>query len=514
MKMEEALTYTYYSLLKKQAECFGDKPLYWFEDQEVSYQQFDEKTDIIAKGLERIGVGKGDRVGILLPNGREIVESYYGIWKSSGVSVSLNPMYTEREIEYIVNDSGAKYLITSDIFGPRVEAARPNMPSLEGVIMVSPEAVPDTIPYADIAGGSERIADKGITPDDPAQIMYTSGTTGKPKGAVLPHKGLISTVAMMSEVGYYTENDRTLCALPFFHAFAVLVFVMNVTAGGNGVVIHERFDPQAVLRDFGKYGITIYFGVPTMYSFLLDAFDPSKHDVSKLRLGVTGAAPVPVHVMREFEEKFGMTIIEAYGQTETCGGITFERMDRERRTGSCGHALPGIEVKIVDENDNEVPHGEVGEIIMRGPTTMIGYWNMPEANEETFRNGWLHTGDMGRRDEDGYFYIVDRLRDMIITGGFNIYPKEIEDVLYSHPAVLEATVIGVPDKLKGELAKAYVVFKEGESASEEELDAFCRERLAAYKVPRLYEFRKEPLPKNPQGKILKRVLREENKAQG
>lgn len=515
MKMAEALKFTQGGLLKYQAERFGDKPLYYFKDQKVAYGEFDDRTDIIASGLEKVGVGKGDRVGILLPNTHEVVESYYGIWKSSGVSVSLNPMFTEREIEYVINDSGAKYLVTADIFRDRVEAVRPKMTSLKGVIMVSPEAIPDTIPYAEIALGARRIGDKGIKPDDAAQIMYTSGTTGKPKGAVLPHNGFLATTAACTEAGYYTEDDCTVCSLPFFHAFAVLVFVMNVVAGGNGVVIHERFDPEAVLQDFLRYGVTVFFGVPTMYSYLLAAFDPARYDVSKfkLRLGVTGAAPVPVHVMREFEKKFGMTIIEAYGQTESCGGITFERIDKERRVGSCGHALPGLEVKIVDENDNGLSHGEVGEIIMRGPTTMKGYWNMPEANAETFRNGWLHTGDMARRDEDGYYYIVDRLRDMIITGGFNIYPKEIEDVLYAHPGVLEATVIGAPDALKGELAKAYVVLKEGEKVTENELDAFCRQKLAAYKVPRTYEFRDTPLPKNPQGKILKRVLRDELKAQ-
>lgn len=509
MKMEEALKYTHGSLLKDRAERYGDKPIYYFNDLKVTYDEFHEKTDIVGRGLEKIDVEKGDRVAILLPNSHEVLESYYGIWKTGGISVSLNPMYTEREIEYIVNDSGAKYLITSDIFRDRVEAARPNLPSLENVIMVSPEAVPDTIPYAEIAGGSERIENKDVLPEDPSQIQYTSGTTGKPKGAILPNNGLISTDAIFTEAGYYLEDDSTLCALPFFHAFAVLVFVMNMTAAGSGVVIHERFDPEAVLQDFGKYGITIYFGVPTMYSFLLDAFDPSKHDVSKLRMGVAAAAPVPVHVMREIEEKFGMTILEGFGQTESCGVITIEDLTMERRPGSCGHALPELEVKIFDENDNELPHGKVGEIVMRrGPTCMKGYWNMPEANEEVFRNGWLHTGDMGRRDEEGYYYIIDRLKDMIITGGFNIYPKEIEDVLYSHPAVLEATVIGAPDAVKGELARAYIVLKEDQSATEEEFNEFCRQRLAAYKVPRSYAFR-DSLPKNPQGKILKRVLRDE-----
>jgi len=511
MKMEDALKFTLGDLLKVGAERFPDKPLYYFKDQKVTYSEYHEKTDVIARGLEKIGVGKGDRVGILLPNCHEVLESYYGIWKSGGVSVSMNPMFTQREIEYVINDSGANYLITSSIFKDRVEAARPNMPSLKGVIMVSPEVVPDTIPYAEIGQGAERIDDRGINPIDPAQIMYTSGTTGKPKGAVLPHNGFIATVSAMTEAGYYTESDSTVCALPFFHAFAVLVFIANVVAAGDGVVIHERFDPEAVLRDIGKYGTTIYFGVPTMYSFMLDTFDPSRHDMSKLRLGITGAAPVPIHVMREIEEKFGIIIIEAYGQTESCGAITFEDLNRERRPGSCGHVLPGLEAKIVDENDKELPDGDVGEIIMkRGPTCMLGYWNMPEANEETFRNGWLHTGDMGRRDKDGYFYIVDRLKDMIITGGFNIYPKEIEDVLYAHPAVLEATVVGAPDQAKGELARAYVVFKEGQSATEEELEAFCRQKLAAYKIPRSYEVR-DTLPKNPQGKILKRVLRDELK---
>lgn len=513
MKIADALKYTQGGLLKEQANRFGDKPLYYFRDQKVSYQQFDKKTDIIARGLEKLGVEKSDRVGILLPNSHEILESYYGIWKSGGISVSINPMYTEREIEYIINNSEARYIITSDIFLPRIEAAKPNMSSLEGVIMVSREAIPDTIPYSQIAEGAERIGDKGITPDDAALILYTSGTTGNPKGAVLPQNGAIVTVGICADLGYYTEDDCSLIALPFFHGFAILAFLMNVAGGGKGQVIHERFDPEATLRDFGKYGVSVYVGVPTMYSSLLDTFDPSKHDVTSMRLGITGAAPVPPHVMRSIEEKFGMTIIELYGLTESCGAITIERLDRERRIGSCGHSLPGMEVKIVDENGNEVPHGEVGEIIMRGPTTMQGYWKMPEANAETLRNGWLHTKDMARRDEDGYYYITDRLSDMIITGGFNIYPKEIENVLYTHPAVLEASVIGVPDAVKGEIAKAYLVLKEGEKTTEDEFDTFCRQSLAAYKVPRIYEIRNEPLPKNQQGKILKRVLRNKLKSQ-
>jgi long-chain acyl-CoA synthetase len=510
--MEQALAYTQGGLLQERAERYGQKPFYFFKDQKVTFQEFHTKTDVIAKGLEKIGVGKGDRVGLLLPNCHEVLESYYGIWKSAGISVSLNPMYTEKEIEYVINDSGAKYLITSNLFRERVEAVRRSMPSLEGVIMVGSEVAPDTIPYAEIVSGSERIGDKGIKPDDAAQIMYTSGTTGKPKGAVLPHNGTIAAIAPGYDMGYYTEEDRTLCALPFFHLFAVLVFVSNLYAGGNGVVVHERFDPEAVLSDFGKYGITLYYGVPTMYSFMLDAYDPARHDVSKIRLGVVGAAPVPTPVMREIEEKFGMTILEGFGQTESSGGCALERMDRDRKEGSCGNPLPGLEVKIVDENDNELPRGEVGEIIMRGPIVMKGYWNRPEATAKTLRNGWLHTGDLGRMDEEGYLYIVDRLKDMIITGGFNIYPKEIEDVLYSHPAVLEATVVGIPDAAKGELAKAYIVLKEGEKVTADEFDAFCRQRLAAYKVPRSYEF-KDVLPKNPQGKILKRVLRDELKAE-
>ncbi len=508
MNLEETLAYTHGGLLSERAQRCGDKPLYYFQDRKVGYHQFDLKTDIVAGGLERIGVEKGDRVGILLPNGHEVIESYYGIWKSGGISVSVNPMSTEREIEYVINNSGAKYLITSENFNPGVEAARPNMASLKGVIMVSPEAIPNTIPYAEIADGSERIGDKGIKPDDPAQIMYTSGTTGRPKGAVLPHNGLVATASMSTRAGYTNENDRTLCALPFFHIFAILVFVRNIYAAGNGVVIHERFDPEAVLQDFGKYGVTVFPGVPTMYSYLLAAYDPSRHDVSKLRLGSIGAAPAPVHVIRQCAETFGMTLIQAYGQTETCGSISFERLGKERRTGSCGHPLPGLELKIVDENGGEAPPGEVGEIAVRGPVVMKGYWKMPEADAEAFRDGWLHTGDLGRQDEDGYLYIAGRLKDLIITGGFNIYPKEIEEVLYAHPAVLEATVIGVTDAAKGELAKAYIVIKEGESVTEEELDAFCRRRLAAYKIPRLYEFM-DTLPKNPQGKILKRALRDE-----
>lgn len=512
MGIESALQLTHVSLLKKQAELYGDKPLYYFEDRKVEYNEFDHKTDIIAKGLEKIGVERGDRVGILLPNGNEVLESYYGIWKNGGISVSLNPMYTGKEIEYIINNAEAKYLITSDFFRSRLEAVRPNMPSLEGVIMVTPDPTPDSIPYADITSGSERIGDKGILPDHPAQIMYTSGTTGKPKGAVLPHNGVIAASSATPNLGYFGPDDSTVCALPLFHLFAVVVFASHLYAGGKGIIIHERFDAEAVLQDFGKYGTSIFFGVPTMYSFLLDSYDPLRHNVDKMRLGIVGAAPVPVHVMREIEKEFRMTIIEVFGQTESCGGGAIERLEMERKIGSCGIAIPGLELKIVDENDNELIPGELGEIVMRGPMQMKGYWNMPRANQETLRNGWLHSGDMGRMDEEGYVYIVDRLKDMIITSGFNVYPKEIEDVIYSHPAVLEATVVGAPDATKGELAKAFVVVKEGSSVTEEELNAFCRERLAAYKTPRIYEFR-DSLPKSPQGKILKRVLRDEMKTE-
>jgi long-chain acyl-CoA synthetase len=488
---------------RRQARRFGDQPLFLHQDACVTYREYDARTDRVAGGLAGLGLARGDRSAVLLPNGLEIVETYMATAKLGAVSVPLNPMFTAREIEYVVNDSGAKVLVTSARDAARILALRDRLPSLREVVVVGPE-VPGAVPFGRL-GTASPAAPVTVDGDDVAMILYTSGTTGNPKGAMLTHAGLLDNARAVVEAVGFRASDRSLCVLPLFHLFAIAFdYLQMITAGGSTVIV-ERFDAEVALRQIERHRVTVIIGVPTMFIYLLRHPDRSKYDLSSLRIGDTGGGPVPNALKIEYEREVGMVLLESYGLTEASPVVTIERPGMPRREGACGITLPGMETRVVDAEGQEVAPGELGELLVRGPNVMKGYFGMPEATARTIVDGWLHTGDLVRKDADGYVYMVDRLKHMIICGGYNIYPKEIENVLHGHPAVLECAVVGVPDPVKGEIPKACVVLRERASATEADIKEFCRQALAAYKVPRLVEFMTS-LPKTATGKVRKGEL--------
>jgi long-chain acyl-CoA synthetase len=487
-------------LARRQAARWGDKPLFLHGDAGVSYGAYDERGDRLAGGLARLGLGRGDRVAALLPNGLEIVDTYLAVARRGAVTVPLNPMFTPREIEYAVNDSRARLFVTGARDAPRVLAIRDRLPSLAEVV-VAGERVAGTVPWAEVAAGAPA-APVAADPDDTAMILYTSGTTGNPKGAMLSHRGLLDNAAAVVQAVGFRETDRSLCVLPLFHLFAIAFDYLQMMTAGASTVIAERFDPGEALRLIERHRVSVLVGVPTMFIYLLRHPDRARRDLSSLRIGDTGGGPVPPALKVEYEREVGMVLLESYGLTEASPVVTIERPGSARREGTCGLTLPGMETKVVDADGQEVPAGEIGELLVRGPSVMKGYFEMPEATARAILDGWLHTGDLVRKDADGYVYMVDRLKHMIICGGYNIYPKEIENVLHEHPAVLECAVVGVPDPDKGELPKACIVLREGARATEDEIKGFCRSSLAAYKVPRLVEFLPS-LPRTATGKIRK-----------
>jgi long-chain acyl-CoA synthetase len=495
------------ALIQEKAAEYRNKTLFIFKDRQVSYDDYHQKTSLMAAALSSYGLRRGDRVAVYLPNSLEIVESYFAVAKAGAISIPLNPMFTPREVKYVINNSEAKFAITNETLLPLLQSVRRELPSLEKVIVQGTRDYPDTIPYRKLyEGRTERMDGLDVDPDSVAMILYTSGTTGVPKGAMLTHDGLIGNAeTMVSTLGFHS-SDRSLCVLPLFHLFATAFDLLQMICAGASTVIMERFDAEIACQLIERYKVSVLVGVPTIFIYLINHPGRKKYDLSSLRIGDTGGGPVPVDLKLAFEKEVGMFLAESYGLTEASPVVCVERPGQERRLGSCGLTLPGMETRV-DQEDKEVPPGEVGELIVKGPNVMKGYWKMPEETAKTLRGGWLHTGDLVRKDKDGYIYVVDRLKDMIICGGYNIYPKEIELVLYSHPSILEAAVIGVKDDVKGEIPKAVVVLKPGEKATEQEIKEFCRKSLAAYKVPRLVEF-VDSLPKTVTGKIRKVDMRE------
>jgi len=485
---------------RRQAARFGDKPLFLLGDLAVSYADYDARTNRIAGGLAALGLGRGDRAAVLLPNGVEIVETYLAVAKLGAVTVPLNPMFTPREIEYVVTNSRAKLLVTTAREAGRIHTLRARLPSLRALVTTEAE-VAAAIPWTAVAAGAAA-PPAAVDPDDVAMILYTSGTTGNPKGAMLTHRGLLDNACAVVEAVGFRETDRSLCVLPLFHLFAIAFdYLQMMTAGGSTVIV-ERFDAGPALELIERHRVSVLVGVPTMFIYLFEHPDRARRDLVSLRLGDTGGGPVPTALKTDWQRAVGMTLLESYGLTEASPVVTIERPGRPRREGSCGLTLPGMETRVVDAGGREVPPGAPGELLVRGPNVMKGYFEMPEATAKTIVDGWLHTGDLVRKDADGYVYMVDRLKHMIICGGYNIYPKEIENVLHGHPAVLECAVVGVPDPVKGEIPKACLVLKEGARATGDEIQAFCRQSLAAYKVPRVVEFLAS-LPKTATGKIRK-----------
>jgi long-chain acyl-CoA synthetase len=477
----------------------GDRPALKVDAAVLTYDQLDEACGRVAGLLKNRGLAAGDRVGIMLPNVPYFAIVYYGILRAGGVVVPMNVLLKGREVTFYLSDPEARFLFAWHQFADAAEEGAAAA-GAEAMI-VKPGEFEQLLAQAE--PDRENVERDG---SDTAVILYTSGTTGTPKGAELTHDNLtMNCLHGAKNLAGTTHEDVILGALPLFHSFGQTCCLNSAVSAGACVTLIPRFDAGKALEIIEGDNVTIFEGVPTMYHAMLHHPERERFDVSSLRLCISGGSSLPVEVLRGFDDAFGTKILEGYGLSETSPVASSNRPDRERKPGSIGLPIEGVEMKVVDDDRNEVPRGEVGEIAIRGHNVMKGYWNRPDATAEVMRDGWFHTGDMARVDEDGYFFIVDRKKEMIIRGGYNVYPREIEEVLYEHPAVLEAAVVGVPDESMGEEVGAAVVLKPDRHADADDIRAFVKERVAAYKYPRKIWFADE-LPKGPTGKILKREI--------
>lgn len=541
-------THPLHEYLTYSARQFPENPALIFFDRIISYRELDEAATCFAAALQALGIRKGDRVALLLPNTPQYVISYYGTLRAGGVVVPTNPQYVARELEHQLRDSGARVIVTLSLFFDKVQEVR-GRTALEHVIVTNIKEYFPSIVKAlftlfkekkdghrvDISGLSSTswfqdflncAAPSAFTPvevsqDDLAVLGYTGGTTGTPKGAMLTHRNLVANIEQMKVWDSEAREgaEITLGALPFFHSYGQTVVMNLAIASGSAIIcIPNPRELDRVLKAIDKHKPTRFPGVPTLYTAINNHPQLSRYSLKSIRVCNSGAGALPPEVQKAFESLTGAKLVEGYGLTETSPVTHSNPLLGKRKIGSIGVPFPDTEVKLVNvETGLEVGPGEEGEIVIRAPQVMKGYWNRPEETASTLRDlgdgggPWLFTGDIGRMDEEGYFYIVDRKKDMIKTSGFNVYPREVEDVLYEHPAVLEAAVVGIPDMHRMEAVKAYVVLRPGQTASEQELRDFCRQRLTGYKVPRVVEFR-DSLPKSMVGKILRRVLVEEEAA--
>ena len=471
-------------------------------DRALTYAELDRAARGVASSLRERGVGPGRTVALMVPNVPEFTIAYFGILYAGGAVVPLNVLLSAPEVTYHLEDSEAALLIAHPLFeGPaRQGAADASVP----VVWVGGEG------DEGLEAMTRAEACEGLAPtsaEDTAVILYTSGTTGKPKGAELTHSNLLLNCAVVvPKLVRMTGDEVALATLPLFHSFGQTCIQNATIAMGGTFTLLPRFTPEDALATMARDRVTLFAGVPTMYFAILNHEGAERHDLSSLACCMTGGAPMPVEVMKAFEAKYGVEILEGFGLSETSPVASFNTREKPRKPGSIGYPVWGVEMCIVDENDRPLPDGERGEICIRGHNIMKGYWKRPDATKDAMRGGWFHSGDVGYRDEDGCYWIVDRKKDMIIRGGFNVYPREIEEVLYGHEAVVEAAVVGVAHESHGEEVKAVVALGPGQRLEAPELIAWCKERLAAYKYPRIVEFRDE-LPKGPTGKILKRELR-------
>ncbi|MDC2863127.1 long-chain-fatty-acid--CoA ligase [Bacillus sp. BP-3] len=523
--------------LQEAALQYPEKKALHFLGKDITFAELDRKVRQFANYLQRLGLEKGDRVAIMLPNCPQGVIGYYGTLLAGGVVVQTNPLYTERELEYQLHDSGAKVILCLDIVFPKVS----NVQSRANIEHVIVTRIADYLPFPknllypfvqkkqtnlvvhvkesenihvwkSIEHAEDIAVDVPCDPEeDLALLQYTGGTTGFPKGVMLTHKNLVSNTRMGMHWLYNCRagEEVILGVLPFFHVYGMTA-VMNLSImEAYKMVLIPKFDIKMVLEAIKKHRVTLFPGAPTIYIALLNYPELHKYDVSSISACISGSAALPVEVQEQFERVTGGKLVEGYGLTESSPVTHGNFLWTKRVPGSIGVPWPSTDARILSlETGEPLSVGEVGEIAVKGPQVMKGYWNKPEETAAVLKDGWLYTGDVGYMDEDGFFYVKDRKKDMIVASGFNVYPREVEEVLYEHEKVQEVVVLGMPDPYRGETVKAFVVVKDGATCSEEELNAFARKYLAAYKVPKVYEFRKE-LPKTTVGKILRRVLVEE-----
>lgn len=496
------------------AKEYVDKPAFIFANQETSYYELDRSVSLFAAGLAALGYQKGDHVALVMGNSPYYIIGLYGALRLGMVVIPINPLYTPNEMSYMLKNGDVTAVITMDRFLEKFQTLDSELQVSHYIVCDSgAEAETDSIPQQKITSfyellqlGNYNFSRPALHKDDLAIVLYTSGTTGTPKGAMLSHHNLYSNAKDVADYLNINGDDRVIAALPMFHVFCLTVSLNAPLMNGGTIIILPKFSPSAVFALSKNYRATIFAGVPTMYNYLLQAKSEEENPFSAIRFCISGGASMPVALLKNFERAFDVKISEGYGLSEASPVTCFNPLDRPRKPGSIGRSIWHVENKVVDEWGEEVAVGEVGELVVRGPNVMLGYYKLPEETAVALKDGWLHTGDMARMDEEGYFYIVDRKKDMILVGGYNVYPREVEEVLYMHPNIIEVAVIGVPDPQTGEAVQCFVV-TDNSNLTAESLTAFCEKHLVKYKVPTTIEFLDE-LPKNTTGKILRKKLQE------
>ncbi|SDX46231.1 fatty acid--CoA ligase family protein [Salimicrobium album] len=491
------------------------KDAYIFQGERTDYRTFDAKVTKFASALEDAGFEKGDHVALISGNSPVFMIGLYGALRAGLSVIPINPTYTSKEMKYILKNGDVKGVITLDVLVSQLDV-------VDDELDVTHYFVADTGADIDLEAftispkmksftktveqGSASFTPPSLDDDDLAVILYTSGTTGKPKGAMLTHKNIYSNAKDVATYLEISEEDRVIATLPMFHVFCLTVALNAPIVNGGTIIVIPQFSPGEVFKAAKEYEATVFAGVPTMYNYLLQTGDGQESTFENMRISVSGGSSLPVSLLEAFEKKFNVRVSEGYGLSEASPVTAFNPLDRPRRAGSIGQNITNVENKVVDELGQEVPAGETGELVVKGPNVMRGYYKMPEETAVTIKDGWLFTGDMAREDEEGYFYIVDRKKDLIIVGGYNVYPREVEEVLYQHPEITEAAVVGEPHPEMGEAVIAFVV-SDNPSLNEEAVIEYCKQEMAKYKLPKRIEFMEE-LPKNTTGKILRKNLRD------
>lgn len=527
-----------YAMLDEAAEKYPNRYALIFQNTRITYKKLRERAELFAGALRRMGVRSGQRVAIMLPNLPQTMIAFWGVIKAGAVVVMTNPLYMEKEIVANMQDSGAEHMILLDMLWPRIDALRDRLPLRNFIVTSAADSLSfplnwlyklkkrrsnkAPIPYDNknvfawqsFCKGARRYAAPIADPQrDPIMLQYTGGTTGLPKGVMLTHANLGTNCRqVLNIINVRPETHHTFISLlPFFHVYGLTTGLIIPMALASTTLPLPRYVPQDVLRLIDKRKPTIFPGAPSVYISLLQQKNLNKFDLGSIQICVSGSAPLPREIFRRFQEATGAAILEGYGLTEASPITHINPLGKQgQRANSIGMPVPGTDARIVDMEGGSLtlPPGKMGELVVQGPQVMHGYWRRPDETASALRNGWLYTGDLASMDEDGYFYILDRKKDMVLVGGYNVYPREVDEVLLEHPKVLEAVSVGIGDDLRGEVLKAYVVPRQGETLTKADIIAWCRQKLANYKVPRLVEFR-ESLPKTIVGKVLRRALREE-----
>ncbi len=529
-----------YELLDRAAQRFPKRPAIIFRNWKISYAQLKKKAEIMAANLQDQGVSPGDRISIMLPNLPQTIISYWAALKAGAVVVMTNPLYMERELVHQIQDSGAEYMIVLDHLWPKVDAVRQRLGVKKFFVTRIPDALAfplnvlytfkakrqglttypsiageGVLPWSSLFKGGRRVSGAVAHPKDQlALLQYTGGTTGIAKGVMLTHRNLMVNVqqclSMLRGITLRKKRETVLGLLPYFHVYGLTVCLNFGTALAATLIPFPRYVPRDVLTAIHKLKPTIFPGAPSVYISLMQQKDIKQYDLTSIDYCVSGSAPMPLEGMRRFKDLTGAEIIEGYGLTEASPVTHLNPLGGKRKNGSIGMPFPDTDCRIVDMDLGTVPlpPGKIGEMIIKGPQVMRGYWNRPDDTASTLRNGWLYTGDIATMDEDGYFTIVDRKKDMIISGGYNVYPREIDEVLLEHPKIQDAVTVGIPHHARGEIIKAYVVVRPGETLEKSDVISHCKAKLANYKIPKQVEFRKD-LPKSIVGKVLRRVLKAE-----